>query len=618
MKLANVLAALALALLALVLFLVTRDSGTGKPPVPTAWPLFDRTAVTTYTITVKGGESVTLRRRPGASDQWDVQQGVYFVPGDSNRIDDLLLAFSRQKVQERLERGTLSDAEFAQFDLDEPNSTLTIEMPGQEIALRYGRRAPGGKLVYVDAGEGTDVYVVESDAQNELLNAFQNSLVSNRLFASLGSSFDVKSLTVETGGGTALKVELDPEGNWRVRAPYEGYAEPLEFNRVLAALILTPVTPEEYGAPDLARYGLLTPRAKVHFVARNGSESAALLGDPLDPAQPQGASYALIDGTQHVMRVPDKWVAAALGDPARVRDHSFTRLGIDGVRVKLKDGESFYELRREGPAWDITEPAPRQIADGAAVESLLDELRSWHTRSFEDGMTPVDAGIDGSVVLEIERQSGKLVQFEFGRKVGEDAVYAVRKGDGQVEVVLLAPLERLRRGYQQFRTKRLGALYVDDFDAVGRWSPESVEGVEAFRVARDLDSDKEAHWLDKSPGTTAVFQPERLWDILAAVRDLQVERWIPYDPADTAAALAQFGLGESDGAYFTLEFGYDEHRQSAGAPTLQVGSVVTEGVGKGGRFARLKTGPTHPNHRFVFVLSDDVVQRLAQPVHRAP
>lgn len=515
MKLRNVIVMFVLAALAILAFFALGDGGkTGQPLLPPTFPKdFDPKSVSRVVLTMNDG-SLAVRRRADRSDAWEVEAGTTTVRADAAIIEDLLTQIARQSVQNKLDKAAVG-GDLAGFGLATPSAEVELTMPGRVQRLRYGGLSAGsGESVYLDEGPGTDIWLVSSGVQSLIANAIANGTRSKRMTDI--RLFDVGKVEIETGGVVRLSTERDASGIWRVSAPYKGYAHPTDFETILSKLVSTEVTSwVDIGAIDLKKYGLDAPAAEVRLTSKRGTDPVSIL---LGAETPEGGVYAFEKGVPNIALLPKQILAAALTDPHEFRDRSFTRLGIDGVAIKVnlaalntgtkdeKDAEVVlpavsYELRKEGSTWDITKP-DRYPTEGSRVRDVLEMIRAWETKEFQDKATPADYAIDGKSFIEIERQGGGKTVLRFG-SMGDSGTFWAQRLDADglsgVERVDGAVMALLRDGYAQFRQLTVADLvpYRNELERIERNKGFEDGGpeVQEIAVSRDVtEGAKDALW----------------------------------------------------------------------------------------------------------------------------
>lgn len=608
MKPRNVLFLLVVALIcAGAWFFLNSEDGPGsKGPLPAVWPKFEKHDVSALKVSGQGS-TLKLSRHGGPTDRWDVLADTELVRADANAVDDLLAALSSQSVSVKIERASVSDTDFAGYGLATPLVEIEITVPGAPILLRYGKLTREGGKVYMDTGPGTDVWVVVKDAMEHAISAIQSGMKDKRVFDS--TLFDVAKFEVVKGGVTAAELVRDLTQIWRIQQPFKGYAHPGKFETELNRIVNVEIERwEEFGAPDLVKYGLAPPAYEVRVTPKGEGRKPEVLLVGRDT--PKGV-WVMEQGTKSVAFVGRRFFEAVSMDPLAYRDRSFTRLGNDGTAIDVRLSGVSYKLEKAGHTWDVAIGTDRRPADGDKVGKLLDRLREWQSVEFLDAQKPEDFDVTEKDFVEIALSAvgrdapGKLVLL-FGRKgppgKGDaGTVYAKRKDDGGLELVESGPYDQLLAGPQQFFRSSVAELPTDAIDEITREAGFGTEGdkVQAVKIGRDLDG-AEKSWQWKS-GNTGQPDGQAISDILAALRSVRAAEWIPYD-AEKDAERMGFRPPRAETLTISVHL-----RNVAGIdpdPKIYVGKRRPEG----GYYARLVGHEQAGN--WVFVMPDDVVEVL--------
>lgn len=616
MKKKNVLFMLALVVVCVVVWFLLPKEESQKDKLPAVMPALNKADVTAMTISGPA-DKLKLRRRDGSTDRWDVVVGAEFVRGDANAIDDLLTALAREEVKQRIERKSVTDADVASYGLDKPVIELDVTAAGKSIVVRYGKLTREGASVYMDTGPSTDVWIVAKDAMELSISAVSSGLKDKRLFDT--TLFDVAKLEVVSGGVTVAEVVRDPSQIWSITQPFKGYAHPTKFETELNRIVNVEIVKwEEFGAPDLVKYGLDKPAFEVRVTPKaEGAKPEVLL---VGTASENGA-FAMEAGTKSVAFVGKRFFDAVSMSPREYRDRSFTRLGIDGSAVEVSLGDVHYKLEKGGQTWDVVvgsgTSTDRHPGDGAKVGKLLERIREWQTVEFLDSQDPKDVGITEKDFVEITLTAagraapGKLVLFFGGPGTDEKdgkTVYGRRKDDGAVERVDAAPFEQMKAGAPQFFRSKVADLPTDAIEMIDRtkgFGPDG-EKVQEAKIRRDMSAaDKGWNW--DATGNTGQPNGKVITDMLKALFEIRAVEWIPFDPLKDNERM---GFKPPKGETMTLQVHLANLAGTEPDPKVYIGKRRTEG----GYFARLVGKDEVGN--WAFVMSDDVVDVLSQALSK--
>jgi hypothetical protein len=547
------------------------------------------------------------------TDSWEADVGQTTVRADGAAVTDLLNSLARQEPRKRLPRDTVSDADFAGFGLATPTTSIELTLPGKTLVVRFGAKTREGSATYADGGPGTEVWIVAGNAAEQILLAVQTGCKAKTL-TDARHAYDVGEVEVAGGGVTRLQARRDPAGTWRIVQPFKSFAEPSAFEEFLQRLVATTVVEwAELGSQDLVKFGLQSPRFTVTVTPKRGGEpTVVLVGD--DTGTGAGV-FALEKGTTNVAVLGPKFlesVTKAATSPDLLRDRSFSRLGIDGVALKVKIGEHAYALRKEGQKWDLTEPN-RFPTDDEAVRGALDEMRRWETKEFLDPpATPAEFGIDGTDFVEVELHGGTKVSYLLGREGPDGTRYAQRRApddESGVERVDGAPLRVLGKGWIQFRQRLVRDFqpYLGDLDRIARdrGTKADVESVQTVVVERRLDGPDKEWKVGEGPGVTGSLDGNAVAKLLARLATIAAQEWIPWDRSKNESM--GFQPPVADTLALSVRFSTRTGSPPGGAEQLLlVGAKRPEG----GYFARMGAD------EWAFVLSEEDLQALCLPLTR--
>jgi hypothetical protein len=613
MKQKNVLFMLLLvAVCVVVWFLLPKDDGANER-LPAVMPAFTKSDVTG--LTLQGpADKLVVKKREGSSDRWDVVVNSEFVRADANAVDDLLTTLSRQEVKQKIEVKSIADADIAGYGLDKPVVSVELTAGPAPILVRYGKLTREGASVYMDTGPGTDVWIVAKDAMENAISGVSSGLKDKRLFDI--TLFDVAKLEIVSGGVTVSEVTRDPSQVWQITQPFKGYAHPTKFETELNRIVNVEIVKwEEFGAPDLVKYGLDKPKFEVRVTGKGEKPRTETL---LVGAEGPSGPYVMEAGTKAVAVVGKRFLEAVSMSASDYRDRSFTRLGIDGSGVAVSLGGVTYKLEKAGHTWDVILGAgvPGRPADGAKVGKLLERLREWPTIEFLDSQQPADVGISEKDYIEITLTAagraapGKLLLL-FGKEGTDEkdgkTVYAQRKGDGGVERVDAGPLEQLKAGPEQFFRSSVADFPPDSVESIERTKGYGSDGekIQETKIRRDLGSADKA-WQWESTGQVGEPDGQAISDILKALyQDLRAVAWVPFAPEKDSEPM---GFRYPKAETMTIQLHLANLAGTDPDPKIYIGKKRAEG----GYYARL-TGKDDIG-AWAFILSEEIVDVLRKPL----
>lgn len=619
MTLRNVIVMLVLAALAALAWFYVQDAPSRVPAMPATIPEFVREEVLKIVATMDGKPAV-YRRRTDRTDAWELELGNSVVRADANAIDELLLQLVKQDVKADIARGDartrLSPADLEGYGLAATKTSIELHTSGSRppLLVRYGKRTTQGSGVYVDTGDGTDIWVVGTGAFDQLSLMAANGARSNRV--SDLRAYDVAAVEIVKAGVTQTRAERRPNGTWRFTHPYSGWADPLKIDEWVSKLVNVEASWDVPEGGSAAGFGLEPPYAEVQLTPKRGGDPAVtLIGAEIDG----GGVFVQEKGRAAVGRTSDRLRKAADTPALELRDRSFSRLGIDGASLRVRIGEVAYELRKEGSSWVIAEPKGSGPADDERVRAAMEAVRSWRTVEFLDKAKPEDHGItEKGDFVEVELMGANAGKVTL--RIGAEGDSATRYGrrtspedEGGVERVEGAPFDLLAKGWLQFRrrTVRDFGPFMGDLVRLARDQGTTDAGKEhgEFVVERspdDTDPEKRGWHLaaKEGPGVVGTLDTTAVSHLIGAVSTITATEWLHFDSTRNA------GMGFQPPLADTLSLSFEFRPQAGSVPGgLKQLLLVGKRRPEGGHLARFAG-----DDAWAFVLPDDLVKQLLAPV----
>ncbi len=582
-----------LAALALVFMQDDRVTDSGRPLLIVK--AFDKSTVTRIEAKAEAGDTLILRRRTDDTESWDLDIGQEWARANAITIDEILTALMRADVTQYFPAAEVTAEQRNSYGLVVPNVTFTLKLPSGERTARLGGFTREGGGAYADRGPDTDVMVVPAVALRQFLDAFNAGLRDTRVTDL--RTYDVKAVEIVKGGVTTLLAEKDLNQIWRTSQPFAGYAEPITFEARVSHLVNEHWSSiVEDGVQDLQRYGLVQPAAEITLTSKRGTTHTVLLGGPANEVE--GGRYFAEKGYHSVYVVSQRFVDAVFADASETRDRSFSRLGLGIESVVAGVGDTSFELTKVHD-WEIEKPA-REPAEESVVEDFLEQLRQWPVVEFMDGQIPAEFGVgpEGHEI-QIGTNGGAVTTLLIGTQRGDGNYYAQRKGDGGLVVVGGAVVDRILKGWLQFKRRSAFEISIQDLNFIGRSGGTGPTGADVAdeKWSRDLDGQDKA-WKAKIGQVGGGLNPDAMGDFLGAIRSVRALEWFHWDSSRDDEM--GFGAGNASAAtaWFELDF-------RGGLPIMHllIGNKVE---GREAYYARKDAGG------FAFAMDAAVVDRLTQ------
>lgn len=261
----------------------------------------------------------------------------------------------------------------AEFGLDVPQATLTLQHGGERTEIMFGSKTPVGDGVYVQVLNQPDVYVLAAEFVDRLPRSFQDWRDLGLLTT---SGFQMNRLEVRSAGrGFTLDID-ETRRAFVLSKPTVARADPSKVTALLQNLFSAQVTQFVTDSPraDLEQYGLQPPEAEVTFLIGSNEQYSVQFAIQFgrSPTNDPSVVYARRVTTTNIVLVPRSVVEAAQKSHADMRDlHllSFAPQTLDSIEVTgLTPGERFVVQRQTNNGWAVTEPVRGSVDTNAMSE----------------------------------------------------------------------------------------------------------------------------------------------------------------------------------------------------------------------------------------------------------
>jgi hypothetical protein len=350
--------------------------------------------------------------------KWSAE-GVSFAV-DAERIAQLTFTIGALPVI-RLE--AYGEAiKWSDYGLDKP-PTIAVTLSGEKPQTRtitLGNMDPAGSQ-FVRVDEGKAVGVMPAQAA-EFLSRRKFDFADRTLM-----TFDPTTLVGLNRKQGKDELELLPAAaiGWDVVKPAKFKADQMfveELADNLGRLRAEKVA--AYGKKEeiYKQYGLDMPRAVLTLTIGDKAEQKILrLGNPFDPAKPDGDRYAAVETTNPETSVgvlPAILTNKLLAKDVAFRDHTLAKF-VDADKAILERGDRKITFAKVGVTWKVTEPLAA-AAEYAELEALIADF----------GKLRVDTWV--------EKKTGDLKAFGLDKP---EAKWIIFDGDKQVLTLLLGKKE---------------------------------------------------------------------------------------------------------------------------------------------------------------------------------
>jgi len=502
------------------------QDGTG-PRATDPLPAFKLADVTNVTLRFTNELLLRAERSNGASS-WELTDPIRY-PAQTHAIERLLHQLETLVPRTRISQEEMIAARRtpAEYGLDLPQATLTLQFLGQRKEIHFGSKTPVGDQVYMQTSHDPTVFTgpaelfdrlprAASDWRDTTLIDFQNIQFSR---------LEVRA----AGRGFAL--EVDPTNRVLVLTkPTPARADPGRIHDVLlrnlvAAKVQTFIN--DNPRAELEPYGLQPPEAE--FVAGIGTNDILVVQFGKSPTNDPTSVYARRMAQTNIVLVSKDLLDLLQRPHSWLRDQhlmSFNPGAVESVEV-IAATNSFTVRRQTNGTWLAGEATPMTVdadlmkdwletmtrLEGSVEADVVTDLKTLYNLSPPARQFLVRAAVTNSTGVASNRLVAELhlgaVQGEkvFARRPDEAAVYALETRD----------VSRLPYELWQLRDRR-----------VWRFTTNQVTRLTAqYRGQSRVHQRSPAHVWNLAPGSQGVLNnPPAIEEIVHGLGELRAETWV--------------------------------------------------------------------------------------------
>jgi len=460
-----------------------------------------------------------------------------------------------QALAEAIPHGEISAQELkagkrtiAEFGLDVPQATLTLQHNGQRMEIHFGAKTPVGDGVYVQVLNQPSIYILSADFVNALPRSYNDWRDLGLLFTSTG--FQMNRIEIRSPG-RGFTVDINPGAQkYMLAKPIAARADPAKLEALLQKLIYAQAVKFITDSPraDLEAYGLQAPQAEILFLVGTNDQYSVQFALQFghSPANDPANVYCRRLVTTNIVLVPRTVLDALQISHADVRDlhlMSFHPNAVDAIEVAGTNQLDGFTVRRQtNGTWMITEPKLEQ-ADTNAVREWLDLLSRIEGAVEKDVVTdfttPYDLNppfrrylLKSAVTNATGAASDQLLaELDLGR-VQENRVFARRPDEATVYSLSRADVFRLPRAAWQLRSRRVWSFTTNQIHRLT---------IRHRGQTKTLQRNPNATWsLVEGTGIVPTVNP-MLEETMFRLGELRASAWV--DKGDTNRP--QFGFTET-------------------------------------------------------------------------
>ncbi len=379
-----------------------------------------------------GAEPIELRR---VEDLWQITAPI------QAEVDRFVVDALARDVANARRLRTLEDVsgQMADFGLEEPRLTLTMQAGDRTETVKVGAQDYTGNQMYVQL-EGSDEVLITN---RNFFTSADKELKEWRSKSVLEFDQDAAQVVEVVRPEGLLRLEREGE-QWKLVQPVQDLADESAVSSLLSTVRYARVVEfvEEEAAPEsYPKYGLDRPRFELRVKAAGRDEWRTL---QLGGNHKKDELYARDTARRTVFSVRDTIVDNFEKDVGSFRDKKIVKVRQDELdRFLLTKGGQVVEVRREGDGFVIAQPESEK---GAATAPY----RFWYPTTdikFEElEARPSPEGDprfqDPAVRLELTTRAGETRVYEFAEHEG--AQLARKLEDGRTGRISLADFNKLK------------------------------------------------------------------------------------------------------------------------------------------------------------------------------
>jgi len=453
----------------------------------------------------------------------------------------------------------------AQFGLDIPQATLTLQHNGQRMELQFGAKTAVGDQVYLQVQNQPGIYLVNSEVFDRLPRS-HNDWRDTGLLDLIGVGFN----RLEVRGATrGFAVEFDPTNrNFFLTKPTVARADQAKIEALLRTVRDAPVVKfvSDHPRPDLEQYGLQPPALELAFML--GTNDLVVVQFGKSPTNDPSAVYARRMSQTNIVLTPKSVFDVLQVSAADLRDLRLVSLppgaSVDAIEVV---GTENFTLRHLTNATWVVEGAQPTLADadlvrewlgvlarleGSVEKEVVTDLTTYGLNPparqylIKSAVTNATGSVSNRVVAELHLgavQGGKA----FARRPDEATVYGLAQKD-------VVPLPH---SAWQLRDRRIWSFTTNQISRVT---------IRHRGETRGLQRSPSGSW-SITAGSGTIINSRTMDMILQPLGDLRAAVWI----ARGDESRATYGFTEDDD-HIIIEL---RNGEKPVALALELGKIAT-------------------------------------------
>jgi len=300
-------------------------------------------------------------------------------------------------------------------------------------------------LLVVLIGLGAYLYFVESNREPSDADRLE------KVFAVEPTAIDEITVKAESGERTTLRKSGD---DWQIVEPVTTAPDTAEVSGLtsnIANLEIQRVIDEN--PPDLAEYGLATPRLELGFIS-GGQERRLLIGRKTPPGTDL---YAKLADQPRVFLISSYLDSTFNRNTFDLRDKSVLNVERDEIdALAVSTPRRTVRFTKAGLEWRLSAPADAR-ADSTAVDGLVSRLNTLQMKSIAaaEPASLTEYGLDTPAATVQIGSGSSQATLLIGKSSGDAEVFAKDQSKPMVVTIDATILDDLKKEPGEFRQKDL-------------------------------------------------------------------------------------------------------------------------------------------------------------------
>jgi len=442
------LAALAAVLFAFIYLVERRSKPTTLAPEPAPRLLAIRAAeVTNVQLRITNRLVVKVEK---TNDDWNVTVPLFY-PAHTERIEGLLATLESLNSQKRLTVAEVAADRrtVAEFGLDVPQATVTLQHRGQRTEILFGSKTPLGDQVYIQLLASPVIYVVSGDLLDRLPRSAYDWRDDSLLALRGPLAARIDRLEVRAPG-RGFAVQFDPTNKvYLLSKPTPARANGAKVEAFLRKVGAARVARFETDAPlvELEPYGLQPPTAEL-FLGQ-GTNDLLVVQFGKSPTNDPGLLYARRLSHTNIVLVSQSLLNTLQTPYTELRDrHLFTFAPVAVDMIEVVGPGGFTLQHHTNGTWLMPGTPPRRADTGLVVDWLdtLSRLEGNVEKDvvtdfagyglapparqyvFKSTVTNAAGGLTNWITAQLDFSAPQADKV-FARRPDENALYSLARAD---------------------------------------------------------------------------------------------------------------------------------------------------------------------------------------------